>query len=83
MTPSDIEVLLHFYTCPEPHPREDAPAVRDAINGFLTAGLLIRRPSSRPCDVYEVTDGGRMLVEMLCATPFPERRWVDPREERQ
>lgn len=31
MTPSDIEVLLHYLLSPYPHERKDAPAVQRTI----------------------------------------------------
>lgn len=79
MTPNDIEVLLHVHCSPEPHPRQDAPAVESTIDAFLHSGLI--EPRVRLAGMYTTTERGKMLVEMLCATPWPEQRWVDPRTE--
>jgi hypothetical protein len=76
MTVNDIEVMLHYYCSPSPHPRIDAPAVQDAISQFLAAGLLeyVKK------DIYEATEGGKMYVEALRKVPIPKRQWVLPSE---
>lgn len=76
MTPNDIEVILHFYCCPAPHPRIDAPAVESSIRQFIAAGLLEANPKSN--SGYTVTDGGKMLIDAICDIPFPVRQWVMP-----
>lgn len=76
MSPNDIDVLLHYHRSPEPHDRLDAPAVQEAIRVFVAAGLLKLGSSSGPTDTYEITEGGMMLVEQLCAVPWPVLRWV-------
>lgn len=40
LTPSDLEVLIHCHAIPTPHPRWEAPAVREALNMFLKAGII-------------------------------------------
>lgn len=70
MSPSDIEVLLHYYCSRLPHERCDAPAVMDAVAKFRQAGLMDKDNM--------VTDGGRMLIEALCNTPLPVLRWTMP-----
>lgn len=77
MSPSDIEVLLHCHCMPGPHPRSDAPAVMDALDTFLKAGLIEPRDDSRGGG-FGTTDGGVMLVKALCDVQFPVRRWVMP-----
>ncbi len=72
MTPNDIDVLLHYYTTPGPHPRVAAPAVQSSIQMFIEAGLLqLTKPAQ-----LEVTEGGTLLVKQLCATKLPVRKWV-------
>jgi DNA-binding PadR family transcriptional regulator len=72
MTPNDIEVMLHCYISPEPHPRQDAPAVQDSLQRCLLKGLIVRKEEG-PDDVYEVTEGGRLYIEALRNVPLPER----------
>jgi len=50
LTPSDIEVLLHFYMFPEAHPRWKAPAVVSAIHYFIGEKMLeedLKSPGER------------------------------------
>lgn len=72
MTPNDIDVLLHYNSSPAEHPRISAPAVKDAIHRFVRAGVF-------EADTKNLTEKGRVLVEMLCATPMPVQVWVDGR----
>lgn len=75
-TPNDIEVMIHYYGSRSVHPRIDAPAVREVTTRFLAAGLIEHTDQQ---DVYRATEGGTLWIEMLCATPYPEHRWIDPR----
>ena len=75
--PSDIETILHFYYSPEPHPRLEAPAIKNAIAGFERDGLLEPTPYQRDGN-YHITDKGKAWVEMICATPYPEQVWRNP-----
>lgn len=78
-TPSDIEVMLHFYYSPERHPRESAPAVQNAIVGFMNDGLLREREGlNQHGSRFETTGRGKAWVEMICATPYPEQAWTNP-----
>lgn len=76
MTPNDIEILLHYYTTPEPHERVSAPAVIKAIKNFRQRGIL--EDSDNPSGL-RVSEKGEKLVEMLCETPDPINVWIDPR----
>ena len=40
MTPVAIDVLLHYYVNPSPHPNLDAPAVREAIEFWVMKEIL-------------------------------------------
>lgn len=76
--PSSIEVIMHFYYSPEPHPRRNAPAVIAAIRDFLNEGLIVQSLWDK--NLYSCTERGRMWVEMICATPYPQQVYVDPRD---
>lgn len=78
MTPNDIEVLLHCHVCPNPHPRKGAPAVDEAIDMLLRRGMITHSVGG---EYYTTTEGGRMLVDALCNTPFPIKAWVMPEKE--
>jgi hypothetical protein len=71
MSPSDIEVLLHFHRTAEDHPRMEAPAVKEAIRSFVANGLM-----TRTLDGYGLTQRGQAHVLQLCETPWPTAAWV-------
>ena len=77
-TPSDIETILHFYYSPEPHPRESAPAVKNAILGFLSDGMIEEVEPGQYGGKYQTTARGKAWVEMICSTPYPEQVWRNP-----
>lgn len=72
-TPNNIEVLLHYYRCPCPHPRVNAPAVQQVIQEFLEMGVL----QFVNVDVYRTTELGDAWVQALCNTPPPRTVFVD------
>lgn len=72
-TPNDIDVMLHYYVSPAKHPREEAPAVREATAKFVRDGLLEPQEEGH----YSATDRGQAWVEMLLRVPFPRKAWVD------
>jgi hypothetical protein len=82
LTPNDIDVLLHYYVSPEPHPRHNSPAVQSTVDTFIEDGIL-EEVNNEHHVTYKIrtTDRGRKFVEMICETPYPEKRWIDPREE--
>ena len=78
MTPNDIEILLFCHCMAGVHPRRNAMAVRETLQSFLNSKLI--EPSKLEGQEYTTTERGKKLVKMLCETPYPEQRWVDPRE---
>lgn len=83
-TPINIEVLLHCHVSAEPHPRFHAPGVQSALHLLETRGLIeIAREGHGTIDphqpvAYRTTEGGRLLVDALCAVPFPVKKWAMP-----
>lgn len=80
MTPVQIEVLLHYYVSPNPHPRKCTSAVDDATSWLKNNGLIELGHES---GVYKTTSRGDALVSMLCSTPFPACAWIDPRTKEE
>ncbi len=76
MTPNDIEILIHYHSCPEPHPRIHAPAVEDSIRNFLADGILELRKTDKE-DTFRTTEKGRAWLQMILDTPYPTLVWVD------
>lgn len=77
-SPSDIEVMIHYHCSSVKHPRHDAPAVRKARERFLEHGLIEPAPQFWE-DCFVTTEKGKRFMKMLCNTPFPEERYLDPR----
>jgi hypothetical protein len=77
LTPNEVEVLIHYLCSPQPHPRVTAPAVVMAIKKFVNDEIFKVIDDEAG---YAVTDKGRAFVDMILSTPYPENRWVDPRE---
>lgn len=78
-SPLVIEIVLHYH-CSTVDFRDikSAPAVAEAIENFLSAGLL--KPDTDPATKrkYELTRGGMMYAGALMDVPFPEQLWVVP-----
>ena len=74
-SPSNIEILLHCHVRVEPHPRLEAPAVRDAILAFLKIGAIAPDPECQ--DLYHTTPLGKAWVEALCRVPPPWIAFID------
>ncbi len=81
MSPLQIEIMLHYHTRLGDY-RDgdfDAPAVRDAMEDFVTVGLLRRTDNPIPATpIYEATEATHVYVKALCAVPLPVKRWVMP-----
>ncbi len=77
--PNNIEVLLHCHCSPEPHPRFDAPAVKDALRLLLRAGCIevVKKPDSEDERRYRTTDKGRAWVKALCEVEEPRAIYID------
>jgi len=77
-SPLMIEIGLHYHAFMSDYRDGDfgAPAVKEAIAGFLRAGLL--KPTPGGPRAYEPTEGMRVWVEALCAVPWPEQVWRIP-----
>ena len=77
MSPSDIEVLIHYHCCPAPHPRIEASAVKEITESYLYHGLIEANQNERFKDGYKTTDKGAAHVEQLCKLPWPVKAWTD------
>ncbi len=73
-TPSNIEILLHCHCCPEPHPRRDAPAVKQTLEKFMVMGVIQKASDS---DMYTTTQLGAMWVQALRNTELPQIKYFD------
>ncbi len=72
-TPNDINVLMHYYACPESHPRAGSVAVRGSVDLFIQDEIL----TSNDDNEIRVTDKGRAWIEIILRTPYPNQVWID------
>jgi DNA-binding PadR family transcriptional regulator len=77
MTPNDIEILIHYYVSPNPHPRIDAGAVKQAVQAFVKDGIFIEADGDK--SGYSVTDKGKAWLATILNVPYPKKIWVDGR----
>jgi hypothetical protein len=75
MTPNDIEIILHYYTTQEPHPRKDAFAVVESTQNFINNKILEHSFNNE--SGYEVTPKGEAYIKLLLSIPFPEEVFLD------
>lgn len=74
MTPNAIEILIHCFVCPEPHPRCHAPAVVDELDRLEHNGLIEKVEGHT--NVFTTTDRGNAHIEQLCRLPWPTKAWI-------
>jgi len=76
VTPLEVEVLLHCYCCPDPHPKSDVPSVRDILDEWVALEVLWMPPSNGKPSVPRTTDLGEAWVRAICAVPIPRVAYV-------
>jgi len=76
LTPNALEILIHYFVCPDPHPRFHAPAVKEAISHFLEEGIL-ESNDSLDLGTYSLTDKGGAWLTIILQTPYPKQVWID------
>jgi hypothetical protein len=72
-TPSNLELLLHCFYSPEPHPRYTASAIQEGI-GYLLNNEMITASDS----YYRTTEKGNAYIKYLMNVPFPVQKWEIP-----
>jgi predicted transcriptional regulator len=72
MTPNDIEILIHCHVSPSVHPRDNAPAVQQALRSLVTNGLIEQIDGGG----YHTTPRGKAHIEQLCGLSWPVEAWV-------
>lgn len=69
----DLEVILWYYHQGVAFPRQSETYIR-AHNRWTHFGLLVGDHHGG----FDITDKGRVFVDMLLATPMPVQQWVPP-----
>lgn len=76
-SPNDIEILIHYYAGVGDHERLDAPAVKESIERFIKAGLIIK--SKNDAQSYEGNrDALEVYINALCSVQLPVNTWIIP-----
>jgi hypothetical protein len=81
LTCNNVDVLIHYYTSPEEHPRKQSPAVQATIAMYLRDGIFESR-SEKQTHVqssYQLTAKGLAFLDLILSTPYPILMWSDPR----
>ena len=73
LTPSTIEVLIHCYVSPVPHPRITAPAVVEGLEELHMLGLI---EPSKVEGAYVTTARGVAHIEQVCRLTLPIQAWI-------
>ena len=76
-TPLNIEVLMHSYTTPGPHPRSHAPAVRDSLKELCAEGAIEPDGEAMTELCFRATEKGKAWIAAICAVPPPIQAWKD------
>lgn len=66
-TPSNLELLLHCYVSPNPHPRYEAQAIQEGIQYLEDNDMIVDTGHK----VYSVTKKGEAYIGHLLKVPFP------------
>jgi hypothetical protein len=74
-TPNNLDILMHFYTSGSPHPRRDAPAVKEGIDYLMRTGML---QSTTEADVWAVTEKALVYIDYIMKVSFPTQSWKMP-----
>jgi hypothetical protein len=77
MTPYQIKLILHWHCVADRFPHDSAPIYGETMAWMISDGLIKR--NDEDAGLYTTTERGAKFVEMLCETPLPENRWLDPR----
>jgi len=77
-TPLEIEVFFTYAVFAGVETRNFSADAHTAAGKKLEAAGLLHGSD----DGWRVTEAGQVFLEMLCGTPAPVQRWVDPREPR-
>lgn len=81
MSPLELEICLwyHSRTTDMPWIGSGAPIVDEEMDKLISMELLERGHYKDTKMNYRPTPKLHAFVELLCATPLPIQKWIDPR----
>jgi len=78
LTPCEIEVLLHCYSCGVIHPRIHAPAIQQAINKFFDLECIkVIQDEKGELSHHETTTLGDAWVKSIMSVKMPKTTYMD------
>lgn len=77
MSPLKLEIILHHYGRCDKFDGCNKQMYDEIIFELQNEGIIDRK------DFPKTTPKGIAFVEMLLATPYPEKAWFDPRFKKQ
>ncbi len=86
MTPLELQICLHYHT----HVEEmqwifsGAPITEQTMDDLVHLDLLKRNPKykqGKGAVQFLPTEKLHAYVEILCETPLPIQKWIDPRKD--
>jgi hypothetical protein len=79
MTPHEIDLLMHYYTCADDHRNANHPGVIEALTDLAGKELIGRlaEPSQYGSN-WKLTLRGETYCDALTQVPLPVLRWVMP-----
>jgi len=81
MTPLHIRLMLHYYAIASEYEPLEAKATQEYLTELVNDGLLKYRVPNDYTNSYEATERGKIWVQMILNTPYPQQEWVDPRNQ--
>jgi hypothetical protein len=73
ISPSDLEVLIHYHYSGEAHPRANAPTIVETTVRFLKDGIFTM-DTDNPSG-YQLTIKGEVWLKHILETPYPILVW--------
>lgn len=74
LTPHNVDVLMHYYTSPEPHERAENEGVQETIRSLCELGAMEIHPcTGKP----RTTPLGIAWIKAICNVPRPRFAFLD------
>lgn len=78
MTPFELDILLHYYSCAGDHPvvQNNPPIWSETREMFLKYGLL--SIATEGTATYKRTERLTVYIDHICSLPLPVQEWRMP-----
>lgn len=85
MSPLAFKILLHYYITPVQLDRNKMSDLElDALANFIADAMIEpRKCGDHNWDSHQISDKGKVWVEAMLNTPYPQLRWIVPAREPQ